>query len=383
MVATVQSDNYNFFSRRIGYAVGAYNVVSYISKLGPLYSKNNKFDSSVWNQAVELFEVSKTVERKKASDKQVPYSDHMANFFYYLDVFRKDERIITPLETLEVLGTLSSILEESDYFSSSKIYLTSKIIENDGDYFLNLLLTNFEPNLFLEMIEKNFEYKKEILFKYFRNITVKKNIDDALSIRVQGNLKDLQEIKNQKLNNIREKVCKSRRSWCVNENELSIYDAKNESLNSNGLALLEFLKKQNIYNDQQNFFCVWPKKKELVDRRFLIQELTDLSFDDKIFFENYIKFLFPNNNKEIDLNTFYEIIFEIFQKYQSLYLSRKMMRNQIKSTTLKIIFYIYISLKGFKLPNFDEFVNMELKSEKPRFNKIILRGHDYGIKFKK
>ena len=93
MVATVQSENYNFFSRRIGYAIGGFNVISGISEIGNIYSKNKKFDLAVWNEIIDSWEVSTTVDRNKPSDKETSTADHTANFYYYLDVFRKTREL--------------------------------------------------------------------------------------------------------------------------------------------------------------------------------------------------------------------------------------------------------------------------------------------------
>ena len=133
MVATVQSENYNFFSRRIGYAIGGFNVISRISEIGSIYSKNKKFDLAVWNEIIHNWEVSTTVDRNKPSDKETSTADHTANFYYYLDVFRKDERIITPLSTLETLGTMANAMDHEKYLIAAKLFIFSKIIENDGD----------------------------------------------------------------------------------------------------------------------------------------------------------------------------------------------------------------------------------------------------------
>ncbi len=202
MVATVQSENYNFFSRRIGYAIGGFNVISRISEIGSIYSKNKKFDLAVWNEIIHNWEVSTTVDRNKPSDKETSTADHTANFYYYLDVFRKDERIITPLSTLETLGTMANAMDHEKYLIAAKLFIFSKIIENDGDYYANLLLSNFDSKEFYKKIEANFEHKQQILLKYFKNYNVQKNVKDALSMRVQGNFKDEEVIYKKKLENI-------------------------------------------------------------------------------------------------------------------------------------------------------------------------------------
>ena len=382
MVATVQSENYNFFSRRIGYAIGGFNVISRISEIGSIYSKNKKFDLAVWNEIIHNWEVSTTVDRNKPSDKETSTADHTANFYYYLDVFRKDERIITPLSTLETLGTMANAMDHEKYLIAAKLFIFSKIIENDGDYYANLLLSNFDSKEFYKKIEANFEHKQQILLKYFKNYNVQKNVKDALSMRVQGNFKDEEVIYKKKLENIESKIIPPRKSWSNKESEIYLFDTKNKKLTELGERYLKFLKSQPFFENNKEIFVIWPKYQELTDRRILIKELKELSNDETLFFENLIKFEFRQNTTKLSDDNIFEILILIFKSYKNLYGVRSMLRNQISSNILKFIFYSYISVEGFEFYHLDNFIEKELKSSSPRLNKIILRGNNYGITFK-
>ncbi len=380
MVATVQSDNYYFFSRRIGYSIGGFNAISKISRLGELYANNKKFDLSIWNEFIAETGVSTKVDRTKPSDKDTSSADHMANYYFYFDVFRKDERIITPLSTLEILGSLSSTLESSQYRKIAKLFLFSKIIENDGDYFANLLLTNFNSEEFLDKIEKNFLIKQSILIKHFRNINVQKNIKDALSMKVQGNFKDQDLIKKKQMENVESKVVPPRKSWVDKDEEFFLFNSKEKKLNERGIIYLQFLKNQRFYNEQEDVFCIWPKNIELQQRRLLVKELVDLSFDEATFYKNLVNVEYQNS-KKLNNDEIFEILQNLFNSYRSLYESRALLRNQINSSTLKFIFYSFLAISGYEQISLDDFIDVEIKSQKPRLNKITIRGNHYGVKF--
>lgn len=382
MVATVQSDNYYFFSRRIGYSIGGYDAISLITRLGELYANSKKFDLSIWNEFIAEKGISTKVDRTKPSDKETSTADHMANFYFYFDAFRQDERIITPLSTLEILGTLSSSLEKQQYSEIAKIFLFSKIIENDGDYFANLMLVNFNPEEFFNKIQSNFILKQDVLLKYFRNINVQKNIKDALSMKVQGNFKDEDVIKNKQLENIKKKLIPPRKNWVSTEKEFLLFDSKEGKLNDRGLAYLQFLKNQGIYNQKEDVFCIWPKNIELQQRRILVKDLEDLSFSEADFYKNLINVEFKNT-KKLSNNEIFDILKNLFYSYRNLNESRALLRNQINSATLKIIFYSYLAICGYEQVSLDDFINQEIKSQKPRLNKITLRGSYYGVVFKK
>ena len=376
-----------FYSRRIGYSVGLDSVYPRLVELAQLYVEHKKFDITVWNKAVNSWGVKTKVEfSKQSAKKSISSADHISNFMFYLDILNKSNNLIYATETLEVTSILLKILDKTNQSIFSKVFLLNKIMEKDGDYYANFLNSNFDVEKSLNKIELLFEIKKEELLKYYKNKVLIDYINSALSFNVNKpkNINDLDEdeakslLKEQKVNNLN-KAMDFRKRWS-NEKGLNLFS--NKVLTEDGVQYLDFLKSQKIYDANNDVFIIWPTYLEIFQKRIMQKEIQSLAFNQMELYENYIKRLTRNNSNILNDRDAFEILTFIINEYKNLDAGRAKLRNQIKSNTLKYIFYAYIASKDYQFFDLEDFILKESASATPRFYKIILRGSEYGVKVK-
>jgi hypothetical protein len=190
MAVIAQADPLDRLVRKIGYSVGLEDLVDRVRQLVALYARDGAITATAFRDLVE-----KGFGRKNAVE-------HFANFYSQLNLVRavtwehagglpNQQKAVTIPKTLEPLYQLDSLLilrrmfptDDTKYSTSLRVVLTQSIIEEDGDIFLNALLSDFQIPEIKARIESMIRTKRRLLSGVIRNPSVMSKINRIVNIK--------------------------------------------------------------------------------------------------------------------------------------------------------------------------------------------------------
>ena len=277
MVATARSDAYGALVRKIGYSVGLEFLVSRVADLVDVYVARGRVDAADWRELVTRW--------KRAKAEQ-----HIADVYAQLELIRRDGSRIEVLPSLDVLAILLSgdnpldQVRDVSELDAVRFVLLFKVLEADGDIFLNALASGFRPDALGEALQDMIRIKRTAVAPLFKQAASIRRVMEAISIRnqtdatSQGKRQTYAE-RSRQLRNLQpdlaqgaenwtdqrspisqdylEKACVTRRAWAE---EFGLFDRDRSAISARGEALLSALGKQGLAHECEGAerFAFWP-----------------------------------------------------------------------------------------------------------------------------
>lgn len=190
MAVIVQADPFDRLIRKIGYSVGLEDLVNRVKALVTLYARDGSISAPAFRDLIE-----KKFKRRNAVE-------HFANFYSQLNLVRAAAwdhgrgppggkkapaipKTLQPLYQLDSLSILQRMLlpDDAKYDAAVKVVLTQSIIEEDGDIFLNALLSDFQPDAMRVRFESMIRTKRQLLGGVVRNPAVVAKVNRIINIK--------------------------------------------------------------------------------------------------------------------------------------------------------------------------------------------------------
>lgn len=181
MAATVHSDRYGIFLRKIGYSVGLEFTLKRVNFLTSRYLKNRDISLATWRELVLGDEKEGNFGRKQESAIK-----NMADFFSSLQLIQRTEGDILVLENLDAIAIATESLSdlEKRLIAQDFIFLWA-ILVNDGEIFVNFLLSDFEETRIQGTLSKMIIYKRHTLIKAMPGKDIEKIVSRVVNIERQ------------------------------------------------------------------------------------------------------------------------------------------------------------------------------------------------------
>ena len=149
MAATVPTDPYAIFMRKIGYSVGLENTFDRINDLLRTYLRNRDLTLASWAQQVADWGLK---------------SENIADVFFSLRLIHRTPGDVLVLENLDAMAIADSLLEEPSQASEACAFIFLwAVLVNDGEIFVNLLLSDFEERRIKETLSTMMQNKRASL----------------------------------------------------------------------------------------------------------------------------------------------------------------------------------------------------------------------------
>lgn len=149
MAATVPTDPYAIFLRKIGYSVGLEHTLDRVNHLLRTYIHKRDVTLASWGQLVADWGLK---------------SENIADVFFSLRVIHRTPGDVLVLENLDAMAIAHSLLEEPSKAREACAFLFLwAILINDGEIFVNLLLADFEERRIKETLSTMMQNKRASL----------------------------------------------------------------------------------------------------------------------------------------------------------------------------------------------------------------------------
>lgn len=175
MVATVHSDPYAIFMRKIGYSVGLEHTLQRIADLETMYLEKRDVTTASWKELIH----SKHYWNLK--------TDNIADVFYSLRYIHETPGDLLVVENLDTTGIASSLCEKNENAKrrARELIFAISLIQNDGEIFLNTLRAEFETEKIKRLLTRLIEYKRRMLFDVFTAKDARKKVMQIVNIKHQ------------------------------------------------------------------------------------------------------------------------------------------------------------------------------------------------------
>jgi hypothetical protein len=167
--------------RKIGYSVGLEFLVSRVADVLSVFMAG-ALDGASWRDLV-----------RQQWNRQSPAAEqHIADVYAQLEVLRRQNNSIQPLPALEAMaviarGTnpLTDAVPMDAGLSAIRNIMLLKVIEADGDIFLNALAARFDPTALERRLKSLVRHKRRTVAPHFRQAASIRRLSAAISIRNQ------------------------------------------------------------------------------------------------------------------------------------------------------------------------------------------------------
>lgn len=180
MAATAHSDPYSIFLRKIGYAVGLEYTAERVEGVATKYLHDRDLTVANWHELVTGSRGEGNWGRHKSAEQDI------ANFFYSLRLLQRTSGDALVLENLDAIAICSELLrEEHKQRAARDFILLWAILVNDGEIFVNLLLSGFEEQQVKDKLGAMIHKKREVLAAHLKGKASVKRINQAITIERQ------------------------------------------------------------------------------------------------------------------------------------------------------------------------------------------------------
>lgn len=181
MAAIARSDVYDGLIRKIGYTVGLEFLVPRVADVLDVFLAG-ALDGATWRQLVQ-----EQWNRRSPKAEQ-----HIADVYSQLEVIRRQSNSVQPLPALEVMGVIArgdnpirDVRSDDSDLPAIRSTMLLKVIEADGDIFLNALAARFDPVGLGRRLKSLVRYKRRAVAPHFRQAASIRRLSAAISIRNQ------------------------------------------------------------------------------------------------------------------------------------------------------------------------------------------------------
>lgn len=271
--------------RKIGYSVGLEHTLERLHDLEKLYLSSGDITPASWRDLV-------------GGDKGWKLkTENIADVFFALRFIHRTSGDILVLENLDATAISTSLLEDDKqkHAARSIVFLWSVLV-NDGEMFVNLLLSGFDEKRIRENLSAMMRYKRQVLTKAMPGKDVAKRISRVVTIERQeknrgsaGTGRSVASLKrSEPLQSTRRldsessikkavefsddyfrKVPPRRKDWA---RTLGLW-SNQDGLTTRGRRFTSFLRSSGYVGDD-GFFTFWPMDYELVRSGFRPNLLT-------------------------------------------------------------------------------------------------------------
>lgn len=305
MADTALSDKYNIFIKKIGVSVGLEKAIDRLVDFSLTYASH---------PAIGEADILEMIKGWGLKDRKL----HVLDFYRSADVLSLKNGDVNFLEVGEALGILAHLYgnDKLTLHNVTRILFCATIILNDGDIFLNALISEFDPSRFSSLIGAMIEEKWSVLEPVFRTAFARQQIYKFVNIAVQptnpgsrgrtssfsssgpGPLADLprggplladpvarNQVVRPSIPDLKEycrKVLPTRKGWAVSLGLAT----ESGHLTERGVAFLDYLGKIG-FGGHSGCMHVWPLRHEMTGARWgdieLPQMLDSWDFHQTIF----------------------------------------------------------------------------------------------------
>lgn len=181
MAAIARSDIYDGLMRKIGYSVGLEFLVPRVADVLQVFVAD-ALDGSSWRQLV----------RERWNRRSPAAEQHIADVYAQLEVLRRQNNSIQPLPALEAMAViargdnpLTDVPSKDTGLPAIRNTMLLKVIEADGDIFLNALAARFDPAGLGRRLKSLVRHKRRAVAPHFRQAASIRRLSAAISIRNQ------------------------------------------------------------------------------------------------------------------------------------------------------------------------------------------------------
>lgn len=285
MAATVHSDPYAIFLRKIGYSVGLEYTAERTEGLATRYLRDRDLTVASWHKLVTGNKDEGNWGRDRSAEK------HIADFFNSLRLIQWISGDVLVLENLDAIAISTELIgDKSKQRIALDFILLWAILVNDGEIFVNLLLADFEEQKIKNILTGMMLQKRSDLSKYLSGQASVQRINKIITIERQEknkgsagtgqsvvSLKRTEPLQPERtLANASDegdgiefsddyfrKVPPRRRDWAIS---LGLWD-DTKGITQRGRDFIEGLRRTGYINGQ-NHFTFWPMDYELVRSGF-------------------------------------------------------------------------------------------------------------------
>lgn len=186
MAATARSDLFDGLVRKIGYSVGLEFLSDHVLELAETFFAQRSLDGGDW----------RTLVRDSWNRKSPLAEQHLADVYSQLQLVRRHNKAVHVLPALEVLSILFAdppdwvtggrgAFGDDSHSRAVRFVLALKVLEADGDIFLNALSSGFEPRQLGVRLKQMIRHKRRLLGPLFKQAASIRLMMAAVSIRNQ------------------------------------------------------------------------------------------------------------------------------------------------------------------------------------------------------
>lgn len=167
--------------RKVGYSVGLESLLEKVTELTNLYAESRSLSYEAWVSLVEDKWHRKSKQRGDAAH-------HYANFYGSLDLLKVIGKTVHPLFALDTLSILRRYFADDPtaFQTAARLVLAHRIVEADGEVFLNALAAQFDPGAFRVLLEQLIQKKREAASRVFRSKALLQRIFRVIDIGDQA-----------------------------------------------------------------------------------------------------------------------------------------------------------------------------------------------------
>jgi hypothetical protein len=400
MAAIAQSDPYNCLIRKIGYSAGLERLVERVTALAKMYVRDGRLTPSSWRQLVkETFGRHVDVDVHRSKTKSA--ADHIADFYSSLSILLPIRAEIHPQWALDVLAIILRYdkLSSNDMENAIKGFLLLRIIETDGDIFLNALDAGFEDALVTRRLEQMIIRKREAILRVIKNPHVLRKIFGIVDIRDLPSKDAIKGARDARIPqsaflhsppvaddvSVNEKYLKkmlpTRKGWAK---DFGLYHDHDGITDAGRAVLGEFRRILNC-GELNEPILVWPIETELAKLRLTptvmqVPLLTSWDFLSAVG-RSYggITILDYVESERGALVALFERLFQLYKGTNS---DRAVLKNQLPKYVASPAAVMTYGLPQRAISNLDEFIRDEVNRIDRRFEFVNIRGTEGGLAFK-
>lgn len=174
MAATAHSDSYTVFLRKIGYSVGLERTLERAGDLDEMYRQNRDVTASIWKELVS------------GPEHWNLKTDNITDVFYSLRLIQRTSGDVLVLENLDAMAIAGTLLDDPARQEAARSFLLLwAILVNDGEIFVNLLLSDFQEDRIKDNLSAMLLQKRATLKKVLIGRGSEKRINRVITIERQ------------------------------------------------------------------------------------------------------------------------------------------------------------------------------------------------------
>ena len=402
MAAIVPDDPYQCLMRKIGYSVGLEYLLERTQALTDLYVAQRRLSYAAFQQLVET------------SYGRPGATQDFADFYGQLHLLQVARKTAYPLYTLDALSILRRFLanDEALFGSASKVVLLHAVLEADGDIFLNALAAEFDPMKFKALAEDMLIKKQQPMEEVGQSLAFQRRVYEIINIESQpsnrGNRRkesvegesrfrkrtealDMSQKRTKPLadgldnaivisDDVLKKIPRTRKAWA--EDFGLFYKS---GITEKGQNLLNVLDNDLSLKQDSGCYVCWPYSSDLAKIRIEPEKIGATRYAPWDLLVAVAKGM-----ENVEVKTFndkgdYSEIIALLKDFYRLYQEANVESGSIR---LQLPLYIaqpcLVGLFGAKcedIPSLPEIIDVEVKKEVRRVERVAIRETEGGITF--